>query len=152
MTAPTYHDIREEDMPLVEENGSTVRVVAGRYENIVGPQGQFVQPTVLDARLKPEAAFSIPVPDYETLFIYVLEGSGDFGTPSQTVEQRTAVVFGDGDLLNAKAGLNGMRFALFAGKPLHEPIAWGGPIVMNTEEELETAFHELRNGTFIKNK
>ncbi len=151
MTDPTYHDIHEKDMPVVEENGSTVRVVAGRYKNVVGPQGQFVQPTVLDVTLKPEAVFSLSVPESETLFVYLMEGSGEFGTQSQTVEQRTAVVFGDGELLNVKAGPGGVRFALFAGKPLHEPIAWGGPIVMNTEEELETAFRELRNGTFIKN-
>jgi redox-sensitive bicupin YhaK (pirin superfamily) len=87
-----------------------------------------------------------------TLFIYILEGAGTVGEPAKQVESHRAVLFGDGDEFAVQAGPDGMRFVLFAGRPLHEPIAWGGPIVMNTKAELELAFEEYRAGTFVKKR
>lgn len=150
MSEPTYHDILATDMPVLDENDATVRVVAGRYKDAVGAQGKYVQPLILDVDMKSHAELSFFVPKTDTTIVYVLEGNGEFGRPIQTVKKQEAAVFGDGDLLHAKATEKGMRFVLFSGKPLHDPIAWGGPIVMNTQEELDEAFRQLRDGTFIE--
>ena len=77
-------------------------------------------------------------------------GDGDFGDAAESVGSRRAALFGGGDAVAVNTGPEGVRFMLFAGRPLHEPIAWGGPIVMNTQEELDQAFAEVRNGTFIR--
>jgi redox-sensitive bicupin YhaK (pirin superfamily) len=85
-----------------------------------------------------------------TLFIYIVEGTGYHGKPATRVESRRAVRFGEGDEFTVRAGSEGMRFVLCGGRPLREPIAWGGPIVMNTQEELDQAFAELDAGTFVR--
>lgn len=150
MCTPTYHDITRADMPHVEEEGVTVRVVAGNYKETQGPGGQYVQPTVLDITMKPDSEFSMQVPSSDTLFIYMMQGDCAFGLPPQNIELHTVAVFGPGEELVAKTGGEEARFMLFSGAPLHEPIAWAGPIVMNDQRELEEAFRELEEGTFIK--
>ena len=86
-----------------------------------------------------------------TLFIYIVEGAGYFDTEAQTlIDQRKAVLMNKGEEFFAQATEKGLRFLLFSGQPIEEPIAWGGPIVMNTHQELQQAFQEIENGTFIK--
>ena len=87
-----------------------------------------------------------------TAFAYVFGGSGAFGSEETTAGQPKLLVFGDGDLIQARGGRDGVRFLLVSGKPLGEPIAWGGPIVMNTRKELEEAFDEYRKGSFVRQK
>lgn len=150
MTAPAYQDILAGDMPVVEKDNASVRIVAGRYEDSNGAKGQFVQPLVLDIAVKAGEKFSLPLEKDHTMFIYNFEGSGTFGETAELISERTAAIFDAGDLMSVKAGAKGCHFMLFAAKPLHEPVAWAGPIVMNTQQELEQAFSELKAGTFIK--
>ena len=148
---PEYRDLSGDRIPRVREQGARIGVISGRYRNTSGPtQGDYVKTTMLDVELEPNAEFRLPVEPEATLFIYLVEGSGRFGDAERAIHGHCAVLFGDGDEFFARAGAEGMRFVLCAGRPLREPIAWGGPIVMNTREELEQAFAEIENGTFIR--
>ena len=148
---PQYRDITAALIPKVQENTGTVGVIAGTYGKTKGAtQGDYVPAIVLDVALKPDAAWRLPVDPQATLFIYIVEGAGLFDEPAKQVESHRAVLFGDGDEFRIQAGAEGIRFVLFAGRPLHEPVAWGGPIVMNTQEELDQAFDEIDKGTFIR--
>lgn len=157
MTDPSYGDIRQADIPVISEAGATVHVVAGHYQGKPGAfQGKYVPATYLDVELAAGSEWSFQNDPDNTLLIYIFEGQAIFD-PAQSVDNssdlvdaRQALLFGTGDTFWAKAGKNGIRFILLSGKPLKEPIAWGGPIVMNTREELNLAFQELDKGTFIK--
>ncbi len=151
MVAPEYHDITKEMIPVIKEDGTQVRIISGHYKNTPGAtQGDHVKMTFLDVKMEAGAQLEIPVPAEEKLFIYIVEGAGYFEAENaKQVEAKSAILFNQGENLYAKAGENGQRFLLFAAKPLKEPIAWGGPIVMNTKEELDLAFKELNEGTFI---
>jgi redox-sensitive bicupin YhaK (pirin superfamily) len=107
---------------------------------------------LLDVNLKPDATWLLQTDPQATLFIFIVEGAGLFGNPVQRVESHRAVLFGEGDTFRVQTEAEGMRLVLFAGRPLREPIAWGGPIVMNTQEELNQAFAEIYRGTFIREK
>lgn len=149
---PQYRDITADRVPVVEKPGSAVRVVSGEYGGARGAtQGDYVKTLLLDVALQPGARWSAAVDPAATLFLYTIQGEGvcccDGGG---TIKARRAVLFGEGDGIAVEAGGTGMRFMLFAGRPLREPIAWGGPIVMNTDEELDRAFEEIRNGTFVR--
>lgn len=152
MVAPQYHDIKSETIPVIQEMGSQVRIISGHYKNAPGAiQGEHVKMTFLDIAIQAGSELEIPVPQEEKLFIYIVEGSGYFDPAHLSlVEAKNGVLFNQGDRVFARAGEEGIRFFLFSAKPLGEPIAWGGPIVMNTKEELDQAFKELNNGTFIK--
>jgi redox-sensitive bicupin YhaK (pirin superfamily) len=152
MTHPQYRDITDSMIPKIQEDGCTVGIIAGHYENTIGAtQGDYVKTLVLDVNLKQGSEWSILVDKEATLFIYIIEGSGYVGTDTQTVlESHRAVLFDKGEKFSIRAVDQGIRFLLFSGSPLKEPIAWGGPIVMNTREELQQAFREIDNGTFIK--
>lgn len=152
MTHPQYRDITDSMIPKIREDGCTVGVIAGHYGNTSGAtQGDYVKALVLDVELEPGSEWSIPTDKEATLFIYIVEGAGHFDTDTQTViESHRAVLFDKGDKFAIHATDRGIRFLLFSGSPLKEPIAWGGPIVMNTREELQQAFQEIDNGTFIK--
>ena len=151
MTAPQYFDITEEMIETLPIPEGTVRVVAGAFGGARGVRPRHVDVTMLDISLRPGERLEFPVDESSTALVYTLEGEGFFGPEAaRAVGNRTAAIFGQGDRFLAKAGENGLRFMLFAGRPLHEPVAWGGPIVMNTREELQTAFRELDAGTFIK--
>ncbi len=151
MTPPKYNDIRTEDVPEVREDGLTVRVISGSYGGKQGfMTGEHVRMTMLDVRLDAGKAFRMQTPADETLFTYLMSGSGFFGASAQELQEKRAVLFARGDEVSFTAGDGGLRLVLFMGAPLHEPIAWGGPIVMNTREELRQAFDELDRGTFIK--
>ena len=153
MMAPRYREVLSRDIPEVTDEGATVKVICGQVRGITGPVRDIViEPEYLDVTLSALSRFVHHVPASHTAFAYVFEGSARFGggagsTPA-TVAGHVAL-FGDGDEVSAEAEGQGARFLLVAGKPLGEPIAWRGPIVMNTQEELRTAFEQYHDGTFI---
>ena len=152
MTAPQYRDLRQHDVPKVDEDGCRIAVVSGHYKDTAGStQGDFVQATFLDVAVEPDRSFSLATDPEQTLFVYIVSGEGTFDDSEQGLQhEKHALLFEPGDDFSVKAGNQGVRFLLFSGKPLRESIAWGGPIVMNTREELDQAFKDLRAGTFIQ--
>lgn len=151
MTDPEYRDITSEIIPLIKEEGANVRIISGIYNGKAGATaGDYVKVLYLDVELLAGAEWKLATNEDDTLFIYIVNGGGSFDEEGTYYDSRRAVLFDSGEELYVKAGDEGMRFFLLAGAPLNEPVAWGGPIVMNTEEELNHAFFELNNGTFIK--
>jgi len=149
MTTPKYFDIDPADMGVVEENGGFVRVISGEYKGVRGVTPHHIQATLLDVSLGEGQSIEIPVAEDETVFVFLIEGDGMLD--GEIFEEKTAVLMGEGEIVEVCA-LPGetLRFILASAPALHEPVAWGGPIVMNTREELKLAFDELRAGTFIK--
>jgi redox-sensitive bicupin YhaK (pirin superfamily) len=152
MMDPRYRDVRKDTIPEVAlDNGASVKVVAGSVEGTSGPVRDLILPVeFLDVNLAAGGSLDREIPHGNNAFAYVFEGGARFSEGGPLVETEHLVVFGDGDGVTAVAGPDGARFLLVSGKPIKEPIAWGGPVVMNTEEELDTAFREIRSGTFIK--
>ncbi|MDD4543234.1 MAG: pirin family protein [Clostridia bacterium] len=151
MTSPKYHDIEAKDVPLIKKDDYEVRVISGSFDNIKSKDNdEFVKTTFLDVLLKPDKPFEIETAPDSTLFLYIVYGDGYFADLDELFSSKRAVLFDKGEIFHAKAGKEGIRFLLFNAKPLKEPISWGGPIVMNTKEELQKAFDDLSNGTFIK--
>ena len=167
MTAPRYQEVKAADIPvLTDDDGARVRVVCGSFRGVSGPvDGIAAEPVYLDVSLPPGKAKTLPVETTRHAFAYVFAGSGDFrdaseprGVRTETygagesptrAENRTLVLFDRGDEVSVRAGEEGVRFLLVSGKPLEEPVAWRGPIVMNTQQQLDQAFDELRRGTFL---
>ncbi len=153
MTDPEYRDITADVIPVVKEDGAVVRILSGIYNGKAGATaGDYVKVLYLDVALEPGAEWKLGTKEDDTLFTYIVLGGGHFAEDGDYFHSRRAVLFDSGEELYVKAGEEGMRFFLLAGAPLNEPVAWGGPIVMNTREELNQAFAELDNGTFIKNQ
>jgi len=171
MTPPRYQDIKAGEIPeIVDDDGTRVRVVCGEFWGRRGPvEGVAAEPRYLDISVPSGKRKTLLVEIDRHAFAYVFEGSGSFRSASQPfgvltekeiagdealVRERTGnrslVVFDRGDEVTVQAGEEGIRFLLVSGKPIEEPVAWYGPIVMNTQAELEQAVSELRNGTFIK--
>jgi hypothetical protein len=171
MTAPRYQDVPAIQIPeVVDDDGTRVRVICGDFWGKRGPvDGIAAEPRYLDVFVPPNRRKTLPVELGRHAFAYVFEGAGTFSDASQPfgvltekdtpagetlVRERTGnrslVVFDSGDEVTVQAGEEGIRFLLVSGKPIEEPVAWYGPIVMNTKAELEQAVAELRNGTFIK--
>jgi len=152
MVDPQYGDIKSENVPIVSEEGARIRLIAGSYKELAGAfEGRYVKATYLDVEVDAGKEWSYNSEDGSTLFIYILLGSGIFDPErSEVIENKRAVLFDEGELFWVKAGTEGIRFLLLSGKPLKEPVAWGGPIVMNTNEELELAFRELSDNSFVK--
>lgn len=154
MAPPKYHDITADKVPWVCREGAAIGVISGHYENTTGVmQGDYVKTLFLDVELDPGVRWELETEQDATLFVFIVEGEGWFGEADhQLVSNKKAVLFHQGEEFVAKASQHGLHFLLFSGHPLQEPIAWGGPIVMNTDEELLQAFKELRHGTFIREK
>ncbi len=172
MTAPRYQDVSSRDIPeIVDDDGTRVRVVCGTFWGKTGPvDGIAADPRYLDVWIPPLTRKTLPVETSRHAFAYVFEGSGSFhdasapfgvlteqGGPDEVLvrEQtgnRSLVLFDRGDEVTVEASEEGIRFLLVSGKPIEEPVAWYGPIVMNTKDELRTAWEELREGTFIKHR
>jgi redox-sensitive bicupin YhaK (pirin superfamily) len=152
MMSPRYREIKKEDIPVVKpEMGVEVKVVAGEVDGVIGPvKDLVVKAQYLDVELAPNHVWEHSVPEGESAFVYVFQGKGSFDRTEEQFGPEHLVMFGEGDTFMAKSRQNGVRFLLASGRPLREPVAWGGPIVMNTEAELEQAFNELNHGTFIK--
>jgi quercetin 2,3-dioxygenase len=171
MTAPRYQDIAAAEIPqVVDDDGTAVRVICGEFWGKRGPvDGIAADPRYLDVSVPPGRRKTLKVETDRHAFAYVFAGSGTFAaaSPPQGVltertqagreirirEQagdRSLVLFDRGDEVTVEAGADGIRFLLVSGKPIEEPVAWYGPIVMNTQAELQQAVAELNNGTFIK--
>ncbi len=154
MMDPRYQEIKADAIPEVTlPGGANVRVICGNVAGVAGPVRDIMaEPEYLDVTLQPDAKFAHPVKPGYMAAVYVIGGSGRFDQrQKEELVNRTMALFGEeGDSVDIHAGGNGVRFLFFSGKPLREPIAWGGPIVMNTQEELQQAFNEYENDTFIK--
>jgi hypothetical protein len=151
MTTPHYHEIRKVDIPVCNEGDRKIHIIGGTYHDIKGAfEGGYVKPLYLDVEMKKNAEWSIDIDQESTMFIYVLQGTGAVLPENSVISKKQAILFHQGNQLMVKAADTGMRFLLLAGRPLKEPIAWGGPIVMNTKAELKLAFKELEDSTFIK--
>jgi len=170
MTAPRYQDVLANDVPeIVDDDGTRVRVVCGEFWGRKGPvDGIAADPRFLDVSVPPGRRRRLPVATSNTAFAYVFEGSGHFrdaSTPRAILTEvdgeekylapdesgnRSLILFDRGDEIVVQAGERGIRFLFVSGKPIEEPVAWRGPIVMNTQEELREAFRELSEGTFIR--
>ena len=170
MTAPRYQEVKAADIPLVQDDdGTAVRIVCGSFWGKTGPvQGIAADPTYLDVSVPPRRRKTLPVETTRHAFAYVFFGDGKFcnasgplAVPTEAVgwadtkppteaANRSLVLFDRGDEIEVHAGEDGVRFLLVSGKPLVEPVAWYGPIVMNTQAELRQAFDELERGTFLK--
>ncbi len=152
MSTPQYQEVRQEHVPMLVDGGITVKVIAGEYKGTRGSVADIAgSPTYLDVALAPETAFDLSVPEEDTLFIYVIEGDVVLKSASeQWIRTHEIGLTSQGDTLTLRAGKEGARFLVVSGTPLKEPIAWHGPIVMNTQEEIQTALAELQNGTFVK--
>lgn len=153
MMEPRYRDIQREKVPAVEAgDGVTVKVICGEVNGVKGPvKDIIVDPEYLDVRLEPEALFSRRFNQEYRVVVYIINGEAAFDPDTdETSGAENLILFGDGDEVRIRSGEAGARFLLISGKPIGEPVAWRGPIVMNTHEELAVAFEEYYNGTFIK--
>jgi hypothetical protein len=170
MTAPRYQDVKAQDVPVVvDDDGTEVRIVCGRYRGKAGPVHDIAaKPVYLDISIPAEKRKTLPVETTSHAFAYVFAGAGKFcnasqplavptepagwwdTTPPSEADNRTLVLFDRGDEVEIQTGDEGIRFLLVSGQPLKEPVAWYGPIVMNTQEELRHAFTQLKDGTFLR--
>jgi hypothetical protein len=168
MTRPRYQDVASRDIPeITDDDGTRVRVVCGSFWGKTGPvEGIAADPRYLDVWVPPLTRKVLPVELGRHAFAYVFEGSGTFrdasgpqtaptdfvgGQPAaDEAGNRALVLFDRGDEVVVRAGPSGIRFLLISGQPLREPVAWYGPIVMNTKDELRQALSDLRDGTFIR--
>ena len=170
MMEPRYQEVKSADIPVVtDDDGTQARIVCGSFWGKSGPViGVAADPLYLDITVPPGKRKALPIETTRHAFAYVFSGSGKFcnastplAVPTESVkwsdtmppseaDNRSLVLFDQGDEVVVQAGEDGIRFLLVSGKPLEEPVAWYGPIVMNTQEELQQAFEELREGTFLK--
>jgi quercetin 2,3-dioxygenase len=167
MTAPRYQEVKALDIPEVtDDDGTKVRVVCGQFWGVAGPvEGVAADPIYLDISVAPDRRKTLPVETTRHAFAYVFAGSGRFSDASgpmpvrtdfvgaapgrEYADNRSLVLFDRGDEVVVQAGPEGIRFLLVSGQPLEEPVAWHGPIVMNTQEQLRQAFEDLQRGTFL---
>jgi redox-sensitive bicupin YhaK (pirin superfamily) len=153
LMSPRYQDIVAQDIPVHRsDDGIEVKVISGRYRDCVGPVKDIICNTeYLDIAIPAEKTFAHRVPRDHTLFAYILIGTGNFSADQpELVSSEHLVLYGEGEQVKITAAGEGLRFLLISGRPLGEPVAWYGPLVMNTQDELEKAFEEYRNGTFLK--
>ena len=170
MTPPRYRDVTNEQIPqVVLENGTTIRIICGEAYGKRGPvEDIFIDPSYLDIQISAGQVFKHSTPLGHTVFAYVIEGQGYFCQEKKPftyevagsnyfdmkqepyLDNETLVLFTDGDQVVVSTRQEALRFLLISGKPIREPVAWQGPIVMNTQEELRLAFEEYQAGTFIK--
>jgi len=154
MMMPRYQEIRSANIPTVTtRQGVSIRVISGTVKWVSGPVRNIIaDPLFLDISLGPDGFFTHPIRDDHTAFAYIIGGEGTFDAEEgHRVHNRDLVLFSHGSSIWVRSFGKGMRFLLVAGKPIGEPVAWRGPIVMNTREELRRAFHEFEAGTFLDN-
>ena len=172
MTPPRYQEVKSPDIPEVtDDDGTRVRVVCGSFWGKKGPvDGIAADPSYLDISIPPGRRKTLPIETSRHAFAYVFAGDGKFcnasgpltvptegvkwldTAPPAEADNRSLVLFDRGDEVEIQAGEDGIRFLLVSGKPLQEPVAWYGPIVMNTQQELRQAFEDLEKGTFLKTR
>ena len=154
METPAYRGLRAHNIPAVPlTEGGVVKIIAGSFGGVEGPVREIpVDPTYLDVRIPAGTEFSLPVAKGHTVFAQTVEGSGVFGSDRTTGRAGETILFGDGDRVRINSQEVPLRFLLVAGRPLREPVAWYGPIVMNTQQEILEAARDLQRGTFIRAK
>ncbi len=155
MMDPRYQEVKRADIPEIQAaKGVDVRVISGQLGAVRGPVRDIVvEPEYLDVRMAPHSAFDHPVRKGHRAFAYVVGGRGRFDDESgEVVDSENLVLFKDGDRVRIEAMDEPLRFLLVSGKPLHEPVAWWGPIVMNNRKEIELAVEEFQDGTFVKHR
>ena len=155
MTAPRYREVSADSIPVVSPHpGLTIKVIAGEMVGVRGPvQDVAVKPVYLDVTLEPGADVEHPTPTGHTVFAYAVSGSGSVGRHSaHALRAGQLALFAPGGSVTVTAGDRPFRFLLVSGQPLGEPVAWSGPIVMNTREELATAFRDYQEGKFVNEK
>ncbi|MFW9827627.1 MAG: pirin family protein [Candidatus Thorarchaeota archaeon] len=156
MMNPRYRDIKSEQVPEISlnENKIKIKIISGELNGVKGPvQDIITDPEYLDIKIEPNTVFIHPITEGYNVFAYIIDGEGYFDDVKQElVRKETLVIFQDGNIIQISTENEKVRFLLVSGKPLKEPVAWRGPIVMNTDEELRIAFNEYQNGTFTKHK
>ncbi|MFW9939687.1 MAG: pirin family protein [Candidatus Thorarchaeota archaeon] len=156
MMDPRYRDLKKNEIPEIFLNNNNVRVkiICGEVNGIKGPvQDIITEPEYLDVTVNPNSEFIRHIKDGHNVFAYTIEGEGFFDeTKTELIRKETLIIYREGDAVKISTKNEKVRFLLISGKPLREPVAWRGPIVMNTEEELSIAFTEYQNGTFIKHR
>ncbi|RPH33891.1 pirin family protein, partial [bacterium] len=175
LTAPRYQEVKSGEIPVVtDDDGTEARIVSGNFWGTKGPvDGIAASPVYLDVWVPPNKRKTLPVETTSQAFAYVFAGSGKFSNASSPLpvatervgkggvsapaaymqaSDRSLVLFDSGDEVTVQAGEEGIRFLLVSGRPIQEPVAWYGPIVMNTQQELREAFEELEKGTFLKSR
>lgn len=170
MMDPRYRDVKQKTIPqILRPDGTTIKIICGKVDNIEGPVKDIViEPEYLDVSVPAKTTFVHNVKSGHTVFAYVFDGEGYFDKGKDSfayeieganyfdfkreclIKPESLVLYEDGDEINVTTKNSAVRFLLISGKPLNEPVAWYGPIVMNTQEELRIAFEEFNNGTFIK--
>ena len=170
MMAPRYRDVKKEDIPeVILENGTKVKILCGSIQGVAGPVKDIViEPEYFDVAVPPHSMFSLPSKPGHTVFAYIIDGGGYFDERRNPfafemeganyfdyqrdclIRPESLVLYDDGNTVQVTTEDQPVRFLLVSGRPLNEPVAWYGPVVMNSNEELKTAFEEYRNGTFIK--
>ena len=170
MTAPRYQEIKAPEIPeITDDDGTKARLICGSFWGKRGPvEGIAADPVYLDVTVPPGKRKVLPVETKRHAFAYVFAGSGKFcnasaplavptegvkwleTSPPTEADNRSLILFDSGDEIAVQAGDEGIRFLLVSGKPLQEPVAWYGPIVMNTQAQLQQAYEELKEGTFLK--
>jgi redox-sensitive bicupin YhaK (pirin superfamily) len=170
MTPPRYQEVQSNDIPEVtDDDGTHSRIICGEFWGKRGPvDGIAADPVYIDVSVPPGKRKTLPVETSSSAFAYVFAGSGKFCNASgplavptegsgwsdvqlsDEADNRSLILFDRGDEVSVQAGDDGIRFLLVSGKPLREPVAWHGPIVMNSQDELQQAFDELQKGTFLK--
>lgn len=155
MMQPRYQDIKHHEIPETKvDNDTFVRILAGEFDSIKGPvQDVISSPNFLDITVNQETNFNYKVETGDTVILYTIEGSAYFDKNRENlVEKNNLVVLGPGDEINIETENDPSRFLLMSGTPIREPVAWHGPMVMNTKEEIIHAFQEYQEGNFIKHK
>lgn len=172
MMAPRYREVKQKEIPEVTlKNGAIIKIISGTVNGVAGPVRDIViEPQYLDISMPANSQLELPIKAGHTAIAYVIEGAAYFDSQRDCfsfevagrnyfdlerdclIPQENLVLYGDGDTVKIEGGTTGVRFLLISGKPLNEPVAWYGPIVMNSQEELRVAFDEYRNGTFIKHQ
>jgi len=160
MAWPAYRDIKQENVSVIREKNAEVRVLSGNYKGHAGVvKNEYIKVQYLDVALEPDTIWTYKeTPNDQTLFIYLIDGNLAPDAQTENLEEKACAMLmtassengQEYDEVTVRSGKEGARFLLIAARPLREPVAWGGPIVMNTQEELELAFNELDNNTFIK--
>ena len=155
MMDPRYRDVKSNDIPVLTlEDGTVIKIISGEYNGVKGPvQDVVINPQYMDITIPKETTFTINVPEEHTAFNYVMSGSANFGKQEKNIAEENLVVYKPGEsTITFRTENEGVRFLYISGQPLHEPVAWYGPIVMNTQDEIYNAIDEFNSGTFLKHQ
>ena len=150
MTAPAYHSVKNAEIPEISFDGGSLRVLAGDYQGVKGHQSRYLPLDYFDIHLEPGAELVIQTAPERSVMAFTLLGSAVIG--GTAVQEKTAAKLTEGSSVTIRGGAELSQVLFISSRALHEPVAWSGPIVMNTDSELRQAFAELRRGTFIKEK